>query len=412
MRVSAVSTECSVRKRAAATSRLVRPSATSAAIRRSASVSSPREGARPPMRASSARVCSAQSGAPSRSKRASASSSVARAAPRFFARRCVRPSASSVRAWWNGSVLRACSASARSKLAKAPVEIAPRGEQQPAAAGEDRERPGPVERVGALLPGCEDLVGLVELADGDQRLEQVAELQALCRLEHEGVAKLVRASAGAGAPLRRLRARARRSRAPSRGPTARCRCPRLRRGRLRACDLARASSIRPRCAAMMAAGNSCGGISAAELRPEVQRVGRVSVGLLPVPRPPLEEAQVPAALLPLPRGRSAPSRRSGLVEERPVRGRRPLTSRAANRDATSDRRRAATRAAIARARAPLPSPRVGMPRPVLKCMTAVGRERAAAERGVADARGGADGELAVLDAALDAFAATASARRG
>jgi hypothetical protein len=29
------------------------------------------------------------------------------------------------------------------------------------------------------------------LAGGDQSLEQVAEIQALCRLEHEGVAKLV-----------------------------------------------------------------------------------------------------------------------------------------------------------------------------------------------------------------------------
>ena len=45
-----------------------------------------------------------------------------------------------------------------------------------------------------------------------------------------------------------------------------------------------------------------------------------------------------------------------------------------------------------------------MPRPALKCRSAVGGECAAAERGVADTRGGADGELAVLDAALDAFA--------
>ena len=37
---------------------------------------------------------------------------------------------------------------------------------------------------------------------------------------------------------------------------------------------------------------------------------------------------------------------------------------------------------------------------------AVGRERAAPESSVADTRGGADGELAVLDAALDAVAET------
>ncbi len=59
------------------------------------------------------------------------------------------------------------------------LEIAPRCEQQPAAAGKDRQRPGPVELDGLLLPRCEDIVGLVELADRDQRLEQVAEVREL-----------------------------------------------------------------------------------------------------------------------------------------------------------------------------------------------------------------------------------------
>ena len=43
---------------------------------------------------------------------------------------------------------------------------------------------------------------------------------------------------------------------------------------------------------------------------------------------------------------------------------------------------------------------------------AVGRECAAAEGGVADTRGGADGELGVLDAALDRLRSNASVRRG
>ena len=42
------------------------------------------------------------------------------------------------------------------------LEIAPCGEQQRTAAGEDGERPGPVERARAWLPGSEDVVGLVE----------------------------------------------------------------------------------------------------------------------------------------------------------------------------------------------------------------------------------------------------------
>ena len=182
-------------KSAAATSRFVRPSATSAAIRCSASVSSSRDGARPPIRASSARVWSAQSGAPTRSKRASASSSVRRASPRRFARRCVRPSASSVRACWNGSVVRACSASACSKLANA-LSRSPRAARRSArhraviaSAHERSSAPG------ALLPRHELLLGLVELADRDQRLQSVSQVETMARLEHaDAVADLPRPS--------------------------------------------------------------------------------------------------------------------------------------------------------------------------------------------------------------------------
>jgi hypothetical protein len=68
------------------------------------------------------------------------------------------------------------------------VDVAVRREQEPAAAREDRKRPRPVERSGALLPRRENLLRLVELAGRDQRFEQVPQLQALCRIEHEGVA--------------------------------------------------------------------------------------------------------------------------------------------------------------------------------------------------------------------------------
>jgi hypothetical protein len=91
MRVSAVATVCSVLKSAAATPRFVRPAATSGAMWRS--VSAPRAGARLPIRVNSARAFSAQSGAPSRSKAASAWPSL-RAGKRggpLCARRALRP---------------------------------------------------------------------------------------------------------------------------------------------------------------------------------------------------------------------------------------------------------------------------------------------------------------------------------
>src|SRR5829696_1673705 len=50
-----------------------------------------------------------------------------------------------------------------------------------------------LEPAGALLPRLEDLVGLGELADRDQRLEQVSQLHPLRRLEHDRIAELVRA---------------------------------------------------------------------------------------------------------------------------------------------------------------------------------------------------------------------------
>src|SRR6478735_2075300 len=82
------------------------------------------------------------------------------------------------------------------------LEIASRREQQPTRPPEDRERRGATEPFGPFLPGREDLIGAVELADADESLEKVAELQPLTRLEHEVGAQLVRAS-----ELRERRAR-------------------------------------------------------------------------------------------------------------------------------------------------------------------------------------------------------------
>ena len=253
--VSAVSTECSVRNSAAATSRLRRPSATSRAIRRSASVSSPREGARPPMRASSARVCSAQSGAPSVSKRASASSSVARAAPRCLARRCVRPSASSVRACWNGSVTAGVLGERPLECGERAVEVASGREQQPATAGEDRERPGPIERAGARLLARQDSLRLVELVRprraprAGRRARAAFPARARSRVAQLRTRVAGVASAAAGSPSES-------STNPSTqlNPASPMLMPFGLAWSIAACALARASSIAPRCASMIATG--------------------------------------------------------------------------------------------------------------------------------------------------------------
>ena len=357
-----------MRKRAAATSRLVRPSATSAAIRRSASVSSPREGAAP----ADARQLGARLLGPERR------AEPLEARERVLERRA--RGAALLRA-----PLRSAEREQRARVVErigAPgmlgervlearegtLEIAPRREQQPSTPCEDRERPGPVERLGAPLPRREDLVGLVELADRDQRLEQVAELEAQCRLEHEAVAKLVRAPQVRQRRVRRLRARARRSRAPSRGPTARCRCP--------------SASARAICALRPGArvvdpsavrGNHGSGqlVRSAITRPSCVASSIESFAYWSA------SSQFPARhsrklrnqrRLCLSRSAIARSCAQELLEEvaRAVDVRRPAELVAV--DDTSDRPRAATPPAIARARAPPASPRLGMPRPALKCM--------------------------------------------
>ena len=56
------------------------------------------------------------------------------------------------------------------------LQVAPHGEQSRPAASRDRDRPRPVEFPGPLLPWNEPPLGLVELADRDQRLERVRQL--------------------------------------------------------------------------------------------------------------------------------------------------------------------------------------------------------------------------------------------
>ena len=74
------------------------------------------------------------------------------------------------------------------------LEFSPGGVEKRAAAGENRDRPGPVHRARPLFPFGDDPFGLAELTRGDERLEQVTELQALRRLEHEVVSQAVGAS--------------------------------------------------------------------------------------------------------------------------------------------------------------------------------------------------------------------------
>ena len=85
------------------------PAATSSATLASVGVRVPtEEAARPPIRASSARVRSAHSAAPSRSKISRACVSVSRASRFLFARRCTVPFTNSVRPSSNGRGRRSC----------------------------------------------------------------------------------------------------------------------------------------------------------------------------------------------------------------------------------------------------------------------------------------------------------------
>ena len=168
--------------------------------------------------------------------------------------------------------------------------------------------------------------------------------------------------------------------------------------------LARASSIRPRCAAITAAGSSPRGAQSTELRLELQRVGRVP--RLPAPSsPPATRGssgarRASAILGVVPSVRGAPQLHGGASRARSTspdhqswcaeRDRRPVVERPLGQRPLERERLVHLRAWRCRARR--------------EVRTSVCRECAAAQRDVVDARGGIDGQLAVLDAALDALA--------
>ena len=300
-----------MRKRVAATSRFVRPSATSRAILDSASVSSSPAGVRPPMRASSARACSAQSGAPSRSKRARRprGSCVRRRASSHGAA-SARGRAASARAGTDPCCGRAQRVRARSSRRRARDRHAP-----PSSSPRQRARIASAQARSSAAARSSHLasirLGLVELADRDQRFKQVAELQTLCRLEHEGVAQArtrvsgTRSAAG-GVSRRELEEAEHPAVAglPMPIPAASaCATARLRPG---------ASLFDP---ATVRGDDRCGKVGAAGSRGRAVSGGRAPRSRiarpLPVPGSPSRAGSGTRAPPPRLRGRSAPSRRAG-----------------------------------------------------------------------------------------------------
>ena len=156
------------------------------------------DGVRPPIRPSSARALSAQSGAPSASKPASAASIVSRASARCLARRSVAPSASSVRARPKGSADCACSRTASSKLAEAPSRSPRAASSRPRDRRAGSRAPGAVEPL-APRPPTSSRTGRPRRARRRRAgPRKVAELQPLSRLEHElGASARFRASRAA-----------------------------------------------------------------------------------------------------------------------------------------------------------------------------------------------------------------------
>ena len=207
------------------------------------------------MRASSARVCSTHSSAPSRSNCASASSSVARAAPRRFARRWVRPSASSVRACWNGSGLRRCSDRASSNVAKAPSR------SPPAARSSARQRARTASahaRSSASARSCQSASTSPASPSSPTAISASSRSPSSSRCAGSSMralrvsyARLSCGSAAFGSPHER-------SRKPSTQlwPDSSIGIPSASPRAIASFAQARASSIRPRCAAMTVAGKS------------------------------------------------------------------------------------------------------------------------------------------------------------
>ena len=368
-------------------------------MRRSASVSSPRDGARPPMRASSPRVCAAQSGAPS-----------------GLEARQVRPRASRGRGPLLGSALGPAEGEQRARVVEridAPcvlgerpiegdertVEVSAGREQQPATAGEDRERPGPVESVGALLSDREDLFGLFELSDSDQRLEQVSQLDLHSRLVR---AHLVPSGGGpsqmgecrSGVSEREVD-EAEHPAVPRRGHACELGVPTLHDALGPGARLVDPALVRRDDGRRELVGERL----VSELRREAQRLGRVPVGLVPVPGPPLEEAEIPARTRLFERIVSRFAGMQDLLEERPRTfhvSRPPELVPEDSRGAIRERppgQRPFERERLLHRRGYVP--------PGVEVQEAVRCEGAAAECNVVNARCGEDGEPAVLEATLD-----------
>ena len=166
---------------------------------------------------------------------------------------------------------------------------------------------------------------------------------------------------------------------------------------------ARASSIRPRWAAMIAAGNSPVG-RRGRAASGARRLGRVPVGLGPVPRPPFEEAQAPErerlrrSVVPLlAASRSSeeqPACPSSVDRPHQLMARRPR--RARRRSGASGSVRSSASASSISAR--------GMPRPARKRQSARGRERAAPEADVVVRAAARTADSLCVEAALDAVA--------
>ena len=261
-------------------------------IRRSASVSSPRDGARPPMRASSARVCSAHRGAPSASKRASASSRVSAG---------------------GGALLRAALGAAEREQGPGVLEgvdgagmlgerllearerslgVASRREHERTAARENGERRRPIEH---------DARGSSRERTASASSSSPAATSASSRSPRS----ILMAGSSTKSPKRSF-ARLRCGRADAASPRESSMKPRIHwqndtttvipSDSARAATSsarARASSVRPRYAVMTTAGISLFGAMRPSWAKSSRRTISVADRLVPVPRPPFQKRQVP-----------------------------------------------------------------------------------------------------------------------
>ena len=169
-----------------------------------------------------------------------------------------------------------------------------------AAPGRDRQRPRSVERSGALLPQHELPLCVRELADRDQRFQCVREVQTVARLEY---ADAVTDLPGTLEVLERCCWIAARELDEAEHPAmARLGDPDA--FFLRTCQGALRPNARILDSTLVCRDQRGGKLGdgllplAAELRPQLEVVGRMPRPQLPVPRPPLEQAQHPQPGLP------------------------------------------------------------------------------------------------------------------